>query len=544
LIDAYPSLWTSPFSDALRRFGRPFCRLLLCLLAASLFFLNQSCQRKRPPGELVVAEESAPTDFDPRFALDAYSARINRLLYAGLVARDAKARIVPDLALSWSNPDDQTYVFFLRPGLQFHDGRSLTAADVAATFTSILDPALSSPVREVYADIEDVVALDEQTIRFRLKRPFAPFLESLTMGIVPAGSGRELARKPIGAGAFRLADFEPGYRTTLTPFEHYHAGPPKLRRIVIKAVPNDITRILELRKGSVQLLINSVPPDALAQLRENEDLRVYEQPGLNVSYLGFNLRDPVLGVPAVREAIALAVDREAIIRHLLKGGASPAETVLAPMLWSHADDLSAQPHDPAQARMLLDRAGFGHPGGDPTRPRFSMIYKTSTNPLRRRIADAISQQLAEVGIKVEVRSLEFATFFDDIRSGNFQMFSLTWVGLTEPDALFNLFHSASLPPAGANRGGYLNAEVDGLLERGRRELREDARHAIYRQAQHQIAAERPYVHLWVQNDVAVASTRLRDFVLYPGGDYAGLIDAWLLDVGRQTSDVGGELGDR
>lgn len=491
------------------------------------------CKRKPAPATLVVAEESAPSDFDPRFALDAYSSRVIGLLYAGLVSQDARAALVPDLAAGWTNPDPRTYVFTLKPGLTFHDGRPLTADDVVYTYTSILDPALGSPKADQFRDIESVRALDATTVEFRLAQPFAPFLQSLTTGIVPRGAGRELARRPVGAGPFKLVDFDPGARVVLGDFAGYHAGRPKLRRIIVKAVPNDTTRVLELRKGSVQLLINSVPPDALAKLRDEPGLRVLEQPGLNVSYLGFNLEDPVLRDVRVRRAIARAVDREAIIRHLLGGGAATTATILAPLLWAHAATLPAEPYDPEGARRILDAAGYRDPDGPGPRPRFRITYKTSTNPLRRRIAEAIGEQLRAVGIEAEVRSFEFATFFDDVKKGNFQLYSLVWVGITEPDALYNIFHAASIPPVGANRGRYRNGAVDALLERGRRTLDTAERKRIYDEVQRLLAADLPYVTLWVQNDVAVASRRLRDFTIYPGGDYTGLIHASMEAVGSE-----------
>lgn len=502
-------------------------RQAFLVFAVALALLTGGCKRKAAPDTLVLAEESAASDFDPRMALDAYSSRVINLLYAGLVSQNARAELVPDLAQAWSNPDARTYVFTLREGLTFHDGRPLTADDVVYTYTSILDPAFASAKADQFRDVEHVRALDARTVEFRLKQPFSPFLQSLTTGIVPKGAGPELSRRPIGAGPFKLVDFDPGARVTLGAFERYHGGRPKIRRLVIKTVPNDTTRILELRKGSVQLLVNSVPPDALAKLRAEPALQLIEQPGLNVSYLGFNLADPVLRHVAVRRAIARAVDREMIIRHLLGGGAVTTATVLSPLLWAHAPTLPVEPFDPASARRLLDEAGYRDPDGAGPLPRFKITYKTSTNPLRRRVAEAIGEQLRVVGIGVEVRSFEFATFFDDIKKGNFQLYSLVWVGIVEPDALYNMFHSASMPPAGANRGRYANPRIDELLERGRRILDLTERRAIYVEAQRALAEDLPYVTLWVQNDVAVASRRLKGFTLYPGGDYTGLIHAWV-----------------
>ena len=483
------------------------------------------CKHQAAPDTLVIAEESAATDFDPRYALDAYSSRVIGLLYAGLVSQDAHAELRPDLAESFTTPDDVSYVFSLRPGLTFHDGRPLTADDVVYTFTSILDPASRSPKADAFRELESVRARDARTVVFHLHHPFAPFLQTLTTGIVPRGAKRELARKPVGAGPYRLIDFDPGARVTLGAFAHYYGGAPRIKRVIVKTVPNDTTRLLELRKGSVQLLINSLAPDGLGQVLADPRLTVVAQPGLNVSYLGFNFHDRRLADVRVRRAVAHAIDREGLIRNLLGGAAVTTSTVLAPMLWAHAATLPSYAYDPATARRLLDEAGLRDPDGPGPLPRFTLVYKTSTNPLRRRIADAIAAELGAVGIGVEVQSLEFATFFDDIKKGNFALYSLVWVGIFEPDALFNMFHSSSLPPAGANRGAFADARIDRLLEQGRSTLDRGARARIYAEVQRRLAEELPYVTLWVQNDVAAASRRLRDFTLYPGGDYTGIIGA-------------------
>jgi peptide/nickel transport system substrate-binding protein len=499
------------------------------LLSLVLFLALTACHRRAAPDTLVIAEESAAVDFDPRFALDAYSSRVVGLLYAGLVSQDAHAELQPDLATSWYAAGGTTYVFTLRPGLTFHDGRALTAADVVYTYTSLRDPALRSPKADEFKELLAVTAPNDTTVVFTLRRPFAPFLQSLKTGIVPRGAGRELARRPVGAGPFRLVDFDPGARIILGAFADYHGGAPRIKRVVIKTVPNDTTRLLELRKGSVQLLVNSIPPDGLAQLRADPRLQILTQPGLNVSYLGFNLRDPRLADVRVRRAFAHAIDREGLIRNLLAGGAVTTATILAPMLWSSARDLPTYAYDPARARALLDASGYRDPDGPGPQPRFTLTYKTSTNPLRRRIADAIAAELRDVGIALEVQGFEFATFFDDIKKGNFAVFSLVWVGIVEPDALYNIFHSTSLPPAGANRGAFADAEADRLLEQGRATLDRAERTRIYAALQRRLAAELPYVTLWVQNDVAAASTRLRGFTLYPGGDYTGIVRATMSD---------------
>jgi peptide/nickel transport system substrate-binding protein len=221
----------------------------------------------------------------------------------------------------------------------------------------------------------------------------------------------------------------------------------------------------------------------------------------------------------VRRAIAHAVDRDRIIRALFLGLARPAATLLAPENWAHADDVALYPYDPALARRLLDAAGY------PVRAdgaRFALSYKTSTDRQGIEMADLVAEDLAAVGIRVERRSFEWGTFYGDIKAGNFQLYSLRWVGITDPDQLHYIFHSSSVPPAGANRGRYANAEVDRLLEESRRELDPARRRELLVAAQRAIAADGVYVSLWYPDDIYALAERFEGFEAYPGGQYTSL----------------------
>ena len=224
----------------------------------------------------------------------------------------------------------------------------------------------------------------------------------------------------------------------------------------------------------------------------------------------------------VRKALALAIDRQAIIRDLLRGLARPASGVLAPSHWAYHGQVAQYAFDPARARRLLDEAGYPDPDGDGPEKRFVLSYKTSQDRLRIRIAEVIGKYLEAVGIGVEIRSYEWGTFFADIRNGNFQLFSLTWVGVTEPDIYHYVFHSRSLPPDGANRGGYANPGLDRLLEQGRRETDSEKRREVYARVQEIVAGDLPYISLWHNEEVAVLSREIRGFQVYPGGDLISL----------------------
>ncbi len=503
------------------------------LLAAAF----SGCAPKLPidEGTLVIALPGAPTSIDPRLATDAYGEQILQMTHAFLLRRDAAGNPLPDLAESWEERSPREYVFHLRRGARFHDGREVTAEDVRYTFDWILAPENRSPHRGSYDVIEAIEAPDPRTVVFRLARPFAPFLSTMTRGIVPAGSRARGYTPTVGAGPFRVVDYQPDEAITLARFEGYYGGPPALARVVVKFVPDANIRFLELVKGSVNFALNGVDPDLLVPVLKNPRLVLTEAPGSNVSYLGFNLSDNVLSDPRVRRAIALAIDREAIVRTLWRGHADLADSILAPGFWAHADGIPPVRYDPAEARRLLDLAGHPDPDGGGPRLRFTLTYKTSQNELRRRIAAVIQEQLRQVGVGISVQSYEWGTFFSDIRRGNFQLYGLTWVGIADPDIFHLAFHSGQAPPAGANRGRYANPELDRLVEEGRMELSRRKRAEIYRKVQLLLAKDLPVFPLWVQRNILVRDARIRGFTITPDEDYASVASVRIEGEGARAA---------
>jgi len=477
-------------------------------------------------GILVVGLESNPTSLDPRIATDAASSRIGDLVFNALFRKDADGQPVHDLVETWEQTDPCTYRFRLRQGVRFHDGRPLEAKDVQYTFESLLDPALGSPLRGSYRLISEIQSPDSRTVVFQLREPFSPFLVSLDLGIVPRPrEGGEKTDGPgalVGSGPFRLVSWDSGSEVRLEAYPDYHEGPPGLREVRFKIVPDNTVRILELRKGTVHLIQNEVEPELLPALRENPRLKVQERPGTHYSYLGFNLRDPFLKSLRVRKAMAHAVDREAIVRHLLGGLAVPATGVLSPLNWAYEPEVTAYPYDPDRARKLLDEAGYPDPDGPGPGKRFALSYKTSQNDLRRRIGEALQSQFEAVGIGMDIRSFEWGTFYADIMKGNFQTYTLTWVGVADPDIYHYLFHSGSMPPEGANRGYYENPEMDRLLELGRMKQDRRERKRIYGEVQRILAAELPYLSLWYAVNVVVMDRRIQGFVLQADGNLRSL----------------------
>jgi len=480
---------------------------------------------------LTVALEANPTNLDPRFSLDVASSRITQLVFNGLVRKDRHSRIVPDLALRWERPDSTTYVFSLRKDVVFHDGKPLTSADVAYTFRSILDPATGSPKRAGFQIVRSIETPDPYTVVFRLKAPFSPFLALAVESIVPVRADptdRPFGRHPVGTGPFRFVRFKTDQEVVLESNPRYHEGAPQIAGVRYKIIPDGLVRLFGLQKGTVDLVVNAVSPDSLSRLATQPHLRLIRAPGTNFTYIGFNLEDPVLSNIKVRQAIAHAIDREKIIRYLLAGLARPATGLLPSSHWAYKKGSPAYGYDPTLARHLLDEAGFPDPDGKNGAPRLRLNFKTSQNETRIEVAEVIQEQLRQVGIALDVRSYEWGTFFSDVRKGNFQLYSLTWVGVLDPDMYHYIFHSQSVPPRGANRGRYRNARLDRWLEAGRGLSGTEERREIYGQVQEILAKDLPYVNLWHATNVAVLNRRVRGFVLYPDEDMISLKDVRLV----------------
>jgi peptide/nickel transport system substrate-binding protein len=501
-------------------------RALAAALTAVLVVVLGGCSQGRPEGKMiVVGMANAATNLDPRIGSDEASQKAHQLLYSSLVRIDDQLRIVPDVAESLDQPDPLTYVARLRRGVLFHNGRELTSADVVYTFRSFLDPSFRGR-SGAYRVLDAVDALDRYTVAFRLKAPFGSFPVNLVMGIVQDGSGAANARQPVGTGPYRLAQFVQDDRLVLEPFDRYYGGRPSNDGVVLKVVPDDTMRGLELRKGTVDLVVNDLSPDVVWQLQREGRLQVTTAPGTDYAYIGLNQRDPVLRHVDVRKAIGFAIDREAIVKYLRRGYATVAVGIVPPMSWAFEPNVFDFHFDPAEARRLLDKAGFPDPDGDGPQPRFHLSLKTSTSEVYRVQAAAIQQDLARVGIAVDVRSSELLTLLSDAARGNFQMYTLQWVGVTDPDILRRVYHSAQAPPVGLNRVFYANPEVDRLIEAAAVAVGDDQRKTLYARAQRLIAEDVPYISLWYKTNVAVAQPDLRGIRLSPIADFTFLQHVW------------------
>ena len=501
--------------------GLAVVSLLSCLL---------SCSSKSDPNTLVMIIESSPTNLDPRVGLDGQSQNIDNLIFDDLLTKADDLNVAPGLAERWEIPDPRTYIFYLHRGATFHDGRPLTSRDVKWTFDSLLRGQIRSTKAAVYKYVDHIDAPDDFTVIFHMKEPDATLLWNLcdgAMGIVPYGSGYEMTLHPIGSGPFKFVSAETDREVILERNDNYWGEKARLSRLRFAVVPDETTEALELRKGSGDITINSLTPDTVVTLAPNPNLKVQSGPGTRLAYLGFNLRDPILSNVRVRQAIAYALDRGPMIEYLWRGRARPARSILPAQSWAYYGNVPAYEHDPEKAEQLLDAAGYPAVNG----VRFHITMKTSTDPNTRMMVAVIQQQLREVGIALDVRSFEFATFFSDVQHGAFQMYGLRWIGGNEdPDIFEYAFHSSRFPPNGANRVFYMNPRVDALIDQARRQTDPAARKPLYAEIQQIIAEDLPYINLWYLDNVLVHTNRVRGIRLNPTGNFDFLRSAELVSA--------------
>src|SRR5262249_17181834 len=340
----------------------PLCPLWLMLFVFAASTLLISCRQQPAPNTLVMVIEFGPTNLDPRIGTDAQSEFIDELLFDSLVRKDHNFNLVPSVAERWEIPDPKTYVFHLRKGIHFHDGRPLTSRDVQWTLDTMRNGTLRTIKGASYKLVERVEPPDDYAWVVHLSEPFGPLLWNLSegaFGIVPYGSGKDFNANPVGSGPFRFVRFDIDSQIVIERNDLYWGEHPRAERIRFAIVPDATTRALELRKGSADLAAaNSFPLDMVRTLAREHNLVVQRHPGTSLAYLAFNFRDPILQDVRVRQAFALAIDRQTILHYLFSDSGRLAASVLPPEHWAYYADAARYPFDLDKANAMLDSAGY------------------------------------------------------------------------------------------------------------------------------------------------------------------------------------------
>lgn len=441
------------------------------------------------------AISQAPLNLDPRYATDAASERVNRLLYQPLVDFDAASKPAPLLGYSDAISDTE-YRFTLIKNAQFHHGKALTSADVKATYDSLLG-LKDAPHAAEFAHLQSIETPDEKTVIFKLKQSDKHFVEKLIIGILPKDlieKNHDFAHHPIGSGALKFVSWQNSLR-----LQRVSDG----QMMTLQEVKDPTVRVLKLKKGEIDLLQGDLPPELVKYMQGIPNLRVNTSAGANFSYLGLNMQDPILRNLKVRQALAHAIDRKAIIDKVMVQNTRVAGAILPPEHYAGNADLAPYEYNPELSKKLLQEAGVTLP--------LTLTYKTSTDAFRVRLATIMQAQMRPAGIHLQIKSLDWGTFFADIKAGNFQLYGLTWVGIKTPEIYTKAFGSQYFPPNGFNRGRFSDAELDQLLE-----------YEDWRAATARIHAQLPYIPLWYEGQFAAMQKNISHYSPKPDGNWDDL----------------------
>jgi len=481
---------------------------------------------------IIEASIGEPSTLLPVLASDSASSDINGLVYDGLLRYDKNLRLEGVMAESWEiSPDNLTITFHLRRGVKWHDGAPLTSADVLFTYQMYINPQVPTSYAEDFKQVAHAEAPDPYTFRVIYRQPYAPALESWGAAIHPKHllDGKDvtkspLGRAPIGTGPYRFVEWKPGEKLVLEASPDYYDGQPYIRRVVYRIIPDSSTQFLELQSGGLDFM--GLTPIQYSTQTDTPAFRrgfnKYRYLAFGYSYLGYNLRKPLFQDVRVRQAIAHAIDKQELIDGVLLGLGRAATGPYKPDTWVYNPNVKNYPFDPAAARTLLEAAGWHDGDGDGVRERAGQrlaftIVTNQGNDLRAKTAEIVQRRLKEVGIDVQIRVVEWATFLKEfIFPGNFDATILGWTGGPEPDQ-YNIWHSSKTGPRELNFIHYRNAEVDELLERGRRTFDQAERKRIYDRFQEILAEEQPYTFLYVPEALPVVARRFRGIEPAPAG---------------------------
>jgi peptide/nickel transport system substrate-binding protein len=501
-----------------------------CLLASllALTALGGSASAQTGRDVFVIGMEAEPPGLDPGQALGLHTLRVTHEIFETLVTTpDDSTAIVPGLAESWqTSPDGLAWTFKLRRGVRFHDGTPLDAAAVKFTFDRVIDPAHPfaksgkwSFVVGYLSSVKSVEVVDPTTVRLVLKYPTSSLLPLLALPncaiVSPTAFSKAPAdfdTHPVGSGRYRLESWERGSRLVLRRNEDYWGAKGRPQTLVYRALPEANARITELSTGGVDIIL-PIPPDFVEQLEKTRSVTVYKKTGLTVWYAGFNVDKKPFSDRRVRQALNYAVNKEAITRDILKGTGIVATGPLLPGTWAYEPAVKKYPFDPATARRLLQEAGY--PNG--FEAEFWVPESGSGMQAPVEMATVIQANLAAVGVKTQLKTMEWGSYLGKLRTEAPPMFALSWFLKSEdPDlSMYPLFLSKNSPLP--NRSNYNNAEVDQLLLQARQAPDQGKRAELYRHAQRMIVEDAPW--LFVDHEVQVVATRadVKGFRLHPSG---------------------------
>jgi len=480
---------------------------------------------------LVVGLVAEPVLLDPAQVTDLNSNRVGRRVVETLVTfADESTQIVPGLAESLTiSKDGLNYTFKLRKGIAFHDGTPFNAQAVKFSIERQINP--EHPANKLgkypfaayfFGNVKAVEVMDESTVRFILKEPRASFLAILTAGAASVVSptaamkaGQDYGATPVGTGPFKFVQWDRGQRVVLEKNPSYWRFPVKVDRVIFRPITEDQARLTELLTGALDLIVGT-PPDFVAQLENHPKVTLQRQVGAHVWYLGFNNSKKPFDDKRVRQALNYAVDKDAIVRDVLKGTGAVSKGPVLPGTWGDESSIKPFPYDPERARKLLAEAGLAN--GFSTTLWVPESGSGMQSPVAMRTI--IQSNLKAVGVNVTLQTMEWGAFLAKLRTKEQDLFALSWMaGSEDPDlVMYPLLHSSQWTPVGPNRAMYKNPRFDEVLTQARLTTDQAKRAQLYREAQRLLHDDPPWIFIDHEVQTAAFAKRVQGFKLHPSFD--------------------------
>jgi peptide/nickel transport system substrate-binding protein len=466
-----------------------------------------------------------PSNLIPMLASDSASHSVAGQIFNGLVKYDTDLSVIGDLAESWDiSKDGLVITFHLRKGVKWTDGKEFTADDVMFGYKTIIDEKTPSAYKEDFLQVKKAEVMDKYTFRVTYEKPFAPALTSWTsLVILPKHllegkdiTKSDMVRNPVGLGPYKLSKWVSGQELILESNKDYFEGQPYIDRYLYKVIPDSATMFLELKTGGIDMM--GLTPIQYTKQTDNvffkNNFRKYRYPAFSYTHLAFNQKHPWFSDKRVRQAMSYAIDKNEIVDVVLFGLGSPATGPYVPNTWPYNPNVRKYEYDPEKAKELLKEAGWQDRDGDGIldkdgKPFKFTILTNAGNNLRKNTATIIQSRLEKIGVKVEIRTLEWSTFVNQfIDKKRFEAVLLGWsIGLDADQ--YDIWHSSKTKEKELNFISYSNPEVDELLEKGRRTFNLDERKKAYFRIQEILADEVPYIFLYVPDATPIVHARIK-----------------------------------
>ncbi|VAX25335.1 Oligopeptide ABC transporter, periplasmic oligopeptide-binding protein OppA (TC 3.A.1.5.1) [hydrothermal vent metagenome] len=467
----------------------------------------------------------------PYLSGDTSSSAVTSMVFAGLMKVDKDQSLIPDLAKSWDISEDQrTIKFHLRDDVKWHDGAPWTSGDLQFQYEMMIHPDVPSAYKETFLQIEKTETPDDFTFIVTFKEPFAPALARLSgMGGLPRHLLSKtkpvdlikspLARKPVGNGAWRFVKWQAQTKIVVESNPDHYDGRPMIRQAVTRIIPDTATQFLELKSGGIDMMALR-PLQYLKQTDTKffkDNYVKYKYLGNGYTYLGYNLKRPLFADKRVRQALTYAIDKNEVIEGVLLGLGQVATGPFKPGSWAYKNDVKKYEYSPQKAKALFAEAGWIDTDGDGTLDKDGKLFEfeivtNQGNNLRSKTAEIIQQKLKKVGVKVNVRVIEWSSFINNfINKRDFDACILGWGLGLDPDQ-YSIWHSSKTGEHEFNFVSYSNSEADEILEKARRTFDQEERKKYYFRFQDILADEQPYTFLYVAEALPVVSKRIRGIV--------------------------------